>query len=152
MIYIFTTSMEEIRKPVIGYEWYYEVSNLWSVKSIKRLCRLVSRNWKECTRSVGGGTKKVLSGWYWLYKTVRLSRAGDDVTIGIHRIVICSFTNTPLDEGRVVNHINGDPADNSLENLEFVTHQENLLHWHRVIVPKRREERVKNFVLPTNVL
>ena len=41
--------MEEIWRPVKGFEGYYEVSNLGRVRSIdrKELRRLCSREWRE---------------------------------------------------------------------------------------------------------
>lgn len=51
----------------------------------------------------------------------------------IHRIVACTFLNNP-DKNffRVVNHIDHNPQNNKLENLEWVTSSENkLLFYNR---------------------
>ena len=50
----------------------------------------------------------------------------------LHRIVFRKFGGR-LDGSLVINHINGDKLDNKIENLEQVSHQENMLHSYRVL-------------------
>ena len=49
----------------------------------------------------------------------------------VHRAVALAFHGE--DNGREVNHKNGDKADNRPENLEWVTHSENGTHSYRVL-------------------
>lgn len=45
----------------------------------------------------------------------------------VSRLVACAFI--PVEPDRpCVNHKNGNPSDNRVENLEWVTHQENIMH------------------------
>lgn len=54
-----------------------------------------------------------------------------------HRIIAGLFlADVPGKE--YVNHINGDRQDNRVENLEYVTHSENVKHSWNVLRPQRR--------------
>ena len=46
----------------------------------------------------------------------------------VHRIVACSFLNAPVFDCWEVNHKDGDRANNRVDNLEVVTHAENMRH------------------------
>lgn len=117
----------EIRKDVVWYEWYYQVSNMWNVRSVnrvvekwdwERLCK-----WKE---------KKKLITHDWYYR-VWLSKLWKTKYFWIHRLVLIAFIwNSNLQ----ANHKNMIRNDNRIENLEWVTSSENQLHawknWNRV--------------------
>lgn len=45
----------------------------------------------------------------------------------VHRLVLEAFAG-PCPPGHECNHINGDPSDNRLVNLEWVTHDKNVSH------------------------
>jgi hypothetical protein len=50
---------------------------------------------------------------------------------GVHRLLLLTFKNEGLDYSELqVNHINGIPYDNNLDNLEWVTGSENVQHAH----------------------
>lgn len=48
------------------------------------------------------------------------------MTVKVHRLVLQTFIGPS--EGREVNHINGVKDDNRLENLQWVTHRDNIKH------------------------
>ena len=49
-----------------------------------------------------------------------------------HRLVMSEHLGRPITMDEVVHHINGDPADNRLENLQLTTFQEHpTIHWPR---------------------
>jgi hypothetical protein len=70
------------------------------------------------------------------YMKVMLCRHGKYSGVLVHRAVWQAF-NGPI-EGRLeVNHKNLDRADNRLENLELLTHRENIQHAHNIYNAER---------------
>jgi hypothetical protein len=61
------------------------------------------------------------------YRMVVLSKKGKKKNISIHRLLAISFIPNPQDKPQV-NHINGIKSDNRLDNLEWVTARENIIH------------------------
>lgn len=61
------------------------------------------------------------------YRQVYLEQG---VTQQAHRF-IWEAAHGPIPDGLQINHLNGDKADNRLENLELCTHVENLRHAYR---------------------
>lgn len=61
------------------------------------------------------------------YHRVTLSIGGIPKRYLIHRLVAIIYIDNP-DNKKYVNHINHNRADNRVENLEWVTHSENMLH------------------------
>lgn len=62
------------------------------------------------------------------YKSVKLTfKDKTSTTQFVHRLVWSAF-NTPIPDGYVINHLNGDKGDNRLANLECVTRSENTHH------------------------
>ncbi len=59
----------------------------------------------------------------------RVNLYGKDLSI--HRLVAMVYM-SDFDSNLEVNHIDGDILNNNLENLEMVTHKENMQHAHRI--------------------
>jgi hypothetical protein len=113
---------EEIWKDVPSFEGMYQVSNLGRVKS---LAREVLRGGKYLFISKEIILKIALSGDG--YYTAGLSRNNKTYTKKVHHLMAISFLNhTPCGHKIVIDHINNDPLDNRLENLQLISNRENL--------------------------
>lgn len=62
------------------------------------------------------------------YKYILKDLNNKNVHIKIHRLVAAAFLGSP-EPGQEVNHIDGNPHNNSISNLEYVTHKENYEHF-----------------------
>lgn len=115
--------MSEVWLPVVGYEGKYEVSNTGLVRSVDR--EVFNR---------GSGRAYTLKGQALKVKKDRdgyliVSPCVDGVNkyLRVHRVVASAFLSNPENKAHV-NHINGDKSDNSVSNLEWVSHVENMRH------------------------
>lgn len=112
----------EIWKDIKGYEGYYQVSNLGSIKRLRTIVK---------TR--GGAYRsdpcKILKPEYTYdgYLRIALMREHKKQRFQIHRLVADAFIPNPENKEQV-NHINGNKADNRAENLEWCSSSENMRH------------------------
>jgi|GEM_PF-1938571 hypothetical protein len=62
-------------------------------------------------------------------------------TLYVHRLVAMVWHADTYFAGAEVNHINGNPRDNRADNLEWVTHRQNILHSYRTLqTPRKRPQ------------
>lgn len=66
------------------------------------------------------------------YLNSRIYREKVPFNLKVHRIVALAFIPNPENKPQV-NHINGDKADNRVENLEWCTQSENMQHSYGVL-------------------
>lgn len=102
--------LSESWRPVRGYEGEYEVSDMGRVKSLK------------------GGSGRILKpGRSAGYPFINLLLNGHQRSSKIHRLVAEAFIPNPesLD---TVNHIDGDKANNHVDNLEWASYSDNNTH------------------------
>lgn len=98
--------MEEKFVKVKGYDGY-EVSNTGKIKSLKTN-RLLKPQKNNCG-----------------YLYILLTDSNKKVRINlIHRLVFDSFIG--IDDGLEINHLDEDKENNRLDNLELITHEDNL--------------------------
>ncbi len=114
--------MNEIWKPVSGYEGYYEVSSCGRVRSKERV--VVRSDGVAQTRR---SRMKKLTDTPDGYLIVKLSRDGVNRRMPVHALVAKEFVEG-YRPGLEVNHIDYNRKNNSAENLEWVTHEENIQH------------------------
>lgn len=114
-------------KPIAGYEALYEISDHGRVRNAK-----TGQLRKTQTHKTG-------------YVYVLLCKRGRDPYCEfaiVHRLVALAFIGAPP-PNHEVNHKNGIKADNHADNLEWVTHAENVRHAHALglIIPYHNRKR-----------
>ena len=106
--------MQQIWKPIRGYENIYEISNHGHIKRV------------ETQRVLK--TQKQTSG----YLNICLCSSGKPKRFLIHRLVYEAFV-SPIPAEKETNHKNGEKQDNQIHNLELVTHKQNCRHRYDVL-------------------
>ena len=104
--------MEEIWKPIKGYENLYEVSNTGKVKSLKYRKKYEQKEIAINLRKDG-------------YLQVQLNKQGHQKIYLVHRLVAQAFLDNP-DNKPYINHLDCDPSNNNVNNLEWCTQSENM--------------------------
>ncbi len=113
--------MDEVFKDVLGFEEYFKVSNTGKVFS-KRTNKILKlhlnkQGYVTLSTKIGG-------------------RNGTSHCLRLHRIIAEVFI--PNTENKPeVNHIDGIKNNNSISNLEWVTHSENTQHSYDIGLRKR---------------
>lgn len=101
--------MVEEWRDIVGYEGLYKVSDEGNVMSIR------------------SGKNKTIYADIRGYKRVTLYKNSVGKKLRVHRLVCFSFlpneNNDPY-----VNHKDGNPSNNNLENLEWISHGDNIKH------------------------
>lgn len=121
---------KEIWKDIPGYEGVYQASTLGRIRSLDRIIvRSASRK--------RGPHKAKLNGC--VIKPVLRKDGYTVVPLGksspcnrVHQLIAETFIPNPENKP-MVNHINGNRADNSVKNLEWCTNQENQIHARDVL-------------------
>lgn len=119
-------------RPVRGFEGYYEVSSTGIVYSMARTVPDTAHG----HRTIRGRVMRQVPDKNG-YLVVNLHKLGVSSVLPVHRLVadafICNLFSLP-----VVNHIDGDKANNTVENLEWVSYSENNIHalQHQLRAPK----------------
>lgn len=101
--------MEEEWRELPGYDSMYLVSNFGEVYS------------KYTKKVLGYTTNK--GG----YHRTKITKDKTSKRIVTHKLVMLAFVGEPP-EGMVINHIDSDPSNNRLDNLEYITPSQNVKH------------------------
>ena len=122
--------MQEIWKPVVGWEGIYEVSNLGKVRNMYGVILI---GWK---------TKD--------YHYISLSKNGKNKKYRVHRLVAQAFIPNPKNLP-VVNHIDENKLNNCVDNLEWCTQEENVCKYFGT-KPKIKKPKIKDYHIAKPIL
>lgn len=114
--------MQEIWKPVPGYEGLYDVSNTGQVRALDRVVR---SRWGT-DKPIKGGLKAFAKNSQG-YHSVHLYKVGKMGRAYVHRLVASVFLPNPQELPQV-NHHDGDKSNNAVTNLEWCTGTSNCTH------------------------
>ena len=103
---------QEIWKDIPDYEGIYKISNLGNIKRILKSGREKIK--KQTIANTG-------------YYYIQLSNNGKNKVYQVHQLVAMAFLNhKPCGFKLVVDHINNIKTDNSVENLQILSHRKNV--------------------------
>ena len=133
--------IEEIWKPIKGYEGYYEVSNMGRVRSVERKVYISGGTAAGKYRTVPSIIRKpnIMKGYY----CIALIIDNHCKVFRIHRLVAEAFISEQPTPEHQINHKDGNKANNCVDNLEWVTPAQNTHHAyeHGLIKPWTDERR-----------
>ena len=116
----------EIWKPIPGYEGLYEASSLGRIRTAEGKttfsARFPHRVWRQRIMKQKWQSRKDSKK---LDAKVCLWKDGEEKTHLVARLIAMSFLPAPYDK-LTVNHIDGNPQNNRIDNLEWVTNAENI--------------------------
>jgi len=110
---------EEIWVDIKGFEGFYQVSNLGNVKSLL--------NRYKNTKQVFNLVQEISSKYG--HRRVQFSKPVRKRLL-VHRLVAEAFIENPENKPQI-NHIDNDPSNNRVSNIEWCTGSENLMHAQR---------------------
>lgn len=131
-------NQEEEWRPIKGFEGKYEISSIGRIKSLPRKGRpkggILGKHYNTCGYVTCG---------------LALGKTGHGKTLTVHRLVAIAFI--PKPSGNVeVNHKNGIRDDNRVENLEWITHQQNIKHAFDIGIKSQIGEKCPRSILKNN--
>ena len=121
--------MEEVWKTIPNSNGKYEVSSLGNIRSIGGYITNNIHGGKRFSKGRILSQKTKSNG----YKEVNLYfETQKGVSKYVHRLVVETFIGE-IPKGYEINHIDGDKANNIINNLEIVTRKENSFHSYHIL-------------------
>jgi hypothetical protein len=117
--------MEEIWKPIPGYETHYAASNLGRIKSIQRTVK-DTKDGKERSRVFKEKILRFNYGQKDGRPSVMLSVQGNTVRVLVARLVCLTFHGKPPEGKKLVLHYDDNNQNNVITNLRWGDYNENL--------------------------
>jgi hypothetical protein len=130
---------EEVFLPVVGFESLYEISNYGRLKRLRTEVH-VNESGKEYIRVHGDKVFKSAIHRKTGYCGDKLITYPDEICtykkVLLHRLVAEAFIPNNNPEKNFVNHIDRRRWNNFYKNLEWVTHEENVIHANETTFPE----------------
>ncbi len=115
--------MKTIWKPIEGWEGLYEVSSKGKVKSLKRQVKCRGGSLRSTMQQIL--RPRIHHRYNYRSASVLLHKEDKGKETQISRLVAIAFIPNPENK-KEVNHIDNNPLNNRVENLEWMTHKENM--------------------------
>lgn len=108
--------MTEKWKDVVGYEGYYQVSNIGQIRRVRQYRNTYpGKILQPCLKRKGKA----------YYKYVTLSKNNVVKTFAVHRVEAIAFLGQPIEDRDSVRHLDGNSLNNVITNLKWGTRSEN---------------------------
>jgi hypothetical protein len=128
----------EIWRDIQGYEGYYKISNYGNIISYEK------KYWIKLNNSYG--IKKEIKMKLRIknngYESITLYKNTKKKYCLVHRLVAMTFIPNPENKPQI-NHIDGNKQNNHVNNLEWCTLSENVLHAFNVLDSKERRNKMR---------
>lgn len=112
--------MKEIWKDIPEYEGVYQISNLGNIRSLDRTIKDKNKTYLLHGKTLKQGLRNS-------YKVINLNKNATRKSYQIHRLVAEAFIPNP-NNYNIVNHIDENPTNNNVNNLEWCNQKHNVNH------------------------
>ena len=113
---------KEVFKPISGYEGIYEISNYGNVKRVS--------DFKNCNKKyIGNYFLKPLDNGCGYFR-IKLSKNGVSKRYMLHRLIAIEFLENE-NNYKIINHIDSNKKNNSINNLEWCTQKHNIIEFNK---------------------
>lgn len=129
--------MKEIWRDIKGYNGLYQISNIGRVKSLPKIHNLHNNSYITKERILKNSINS--NG----YIRITLKAFGKGKRYYVHRLVLEAFMPNPSNKP-FVNHIDCNPKNNRVDNLEWCSAQENTDHMKKLGRNKRTTQWLNN--------